>query len=146
MLGVLSPVTYIYINRRDKLAQAVSMARAMQTDAWQPWEDGKSATVAYNGPLIAQCLRELHQQRQGWLRWFAANNIKPFIVHYEGLVADSARVTRSIVELLDVANDGPEEISLPVLEKQADEINFEWRDRFQREAPDWESWFPLPAF
>ena len=52
----------------------------------------------------------------------------------------------SIVELLGVANDGPEEILLPVLEKQADEINFEWRDRFQREAPDWESWFPLPDF
>ncbi len=146
MLTVLSPVTYIYVNRRDKLAQAVSMARAMQTDAWQPWEDGKSATVVYNGPLIAQCLRELHQQGQGWLRWFATNNVKPFIVHYENLVADSGRVTLSIVELLDVANDGPEEISLPVLEKQADEINFEWRDRFQREAPDWESWFPLPDF
>ena len=144
MLSVLSPVTYTYINRKDKLAQAVSMARAMQTDAWQPWEDQVSATVAYNGPLIAQCLRELHQQGDDWLRWFATNNIRPFIVHYEDLVADCAKVTRSIVELLEVANDEPEEISLPVLEKQADETNFEWRERFERAAPDWKSWFPMP--
>jgi LPS sulfotransferase NodH len=144
LLSVLSPATYIYVNRKDKLAQAVSMARAMQTDAWQPWEDGMNATVVYNGPLIAQCLRELHQQGHGWLGWFATNNIKPFIVHYEDLIVDYAQVTGNIVDLLEVANDEPEEISLPVLEKQADEINFEWQERFERAAPDWKSWFPLP--
>jgi len=144
MLSVLSPVTYTYINRRDKLAQAVSMARAVQTDAWQPWEDGIKAPVVYNGPLIAQCLKELHQQGHDWSRWFATNDIKPLIVHYEDLVADCVKVTRDIVELLEVANDKPEEISLPVLEKQADEINFEWRERFEQAAPDWKSWFPSP--
>ena len=34
MLERLSPVTYIYLSRRDKLAQAVSMAKAMQTNGW----------------------------------------------------------------------------------------------------------------
>ena len=144
ILRVLSPVTYIYLNRKDTLAQAVSMAKAMQTDAWQPWDEEVSATLIYNGPLIAQCLRELHQQKLGWLRWFEANRITPSIVQYEDSVADAASVIRSIVELLDVANDEPEQIALPVLEKQGDQVNLEWRDRFQRAAPDWESWFPLP--
>jgi LPS sulfotransferase NodH len=143
VLHVLSPVTYIYLNRKDTLAQAVSMAKAMQTDAWQPWDE-ESATLIYNGPLIAQCLRELYQQKLGWLRWFEANRITPFIVHYEDSVADAASVVRSIVELLDVASDEPEQIALPVFEKQGDQINLEWRERFQRAAPDWESWFPLP--
>jgi trehalose 2-sulfotransferase len=144
VLRVLSPVTYIYLNRKDTLAQAVSMAKAMQTDAWQPWDEEVSTTLSYNGPVIAQCLRELHQQKLGWLQWFMANRIKPHLVHYEDLIADAASVTRSIVELLDVANDEPEQVALPVLEKQGDEVNLEWRDRFQRAAPDWESWFTLP--
>ena len=83
ILRVLSPVTYIYLNRKDALAQAVSMAKAMQTDAWQHWDEEVSATLIYNGPLIAHCLRELHQQKLGWLRWFEVNRITPFIVHYE---------------------------------------------------------------
>jgi hypothetical protein len=52
-------------------------------------------------------------------------------------------VIRSIVELLDVADDEPEQIALPVLEKQGEQANLGWWDRFQRAAPDWESWFPL---
>jgi LPS sulfotransferase NodH len=65
-------------------------------------------------------------------------------VHYEDSVADAASVIRSIIDLLDVANDEPEQLALPVLEKQGDQVNLEWRDRFQQAAPDWESWFPLP--
>jgi trehalose 2-sulfotransferase len=144
MLTVLSPVTYIYLNRRDQLAQAVSMAKAMQTDTWSSMDDNAQTRLIYDEALIARSLRDLQQQKLGWMRWFQANNIAPIIAHYEDLAADSRRVIRTIVELLGAANDEPEMISLPVLEKQADDINFEWRERFELGAPDWESWFPSP--
>jgi LPS sulfotransferase NodH len=145
ILRVLSPVNYIYIDRKDMLAQAISMAKASQTDAWsEPGEEELTTTPVYNGPQIVQCLRELHQQKLGWLRWFAANEITPFVVRYEDAVADPSSAIRRIVELLGVADDEPEQIALPVLEKRDDAVNREWRDRFQRAAPDWESWFLLP--
>jgi len=99
MLSVLSPVTYIYVNRKDKLAQAVSMAKAMQTDAWSTMGDNAQATLIYNGALIARCLRELLQQRLGWLRRFEIDGITPLTVYYEDLVADTASVIHNIRQL-----------------------------------------------
>jgi LPS sulfotransferase NodH len=145
MLRVLSPVTYIYLNRKDKLAQAVSMAKAIQTDAWQSLDNKVSTTLIYDEALIASCLSDVRQQGLGWLRWFELNNITPFVVHYEDLVANTANVISSVVELLGVVKDyEPEEIWLPVVEKQGDEVNLDWQDRFLRTVPDWESRFPLP--
>jgi len=144
MLRLLSPVTYIYLNRRDALAQAISMAKAIQSNAWQPWEQSVRTTLIYDGALIAQCLRDLHQQKLGWRQWFEANKIAPFIVSYEDAVADTATVIREVIELLDVGGDEPEQISLPILEKQGDAVSLEWHERFQQAVPDWDSWFPLP--
>jgi LPS sulfotransferase NodH len=156
MLGVLSPVTYIYVNRRDKLAQAVSMAMAMQTDAWTSMDSAAEITLRYDEAFITQCLEDIQQQRLGWLRWFEMNNITPFVVNYEDLVSDKAGAIRRVVELLDVAQDGPEEVRLPATRKQGDGTNIEWAARFRREADrrtepddrhveivsDWEAWFP----
>jgi LPS sulfotransferase NodH len=152
---VLSPVTYIYLNRRDKLAQAVSMAKAMQTDAWTSMDGVPEIILRYDEAFITQCLEDIQQQRLGWLRWFEMNNITPFVVNYEDLVADKASVIRRIVELFDVANDEPEEVRLPVTQKQGDGTNIEWAARFRREADQriqpggrhgetvsaWEAWF-----
>jgi trehalose 2-sulfotransferase len=144
MLEVLSPVTYIYLNRRDRLAQAISMTKALQTDVWSSLESNPRPTLLYNEAFIVQCLREIQHQNLNWLQWFETNNITPFIVHYEDAVADTAAVVRSVAERLGVADDEPEQIFLPFIEKLGDELNLEWRDRFARAAPDWESWFPLP--
>ncbi len=137
MISVLSPVRYIFLDRKDKLAQAVSMAKAMQTDAWQSLDGSAKAVLVYDEGFIAQCLREIQQQNLGWLRWFEINNVRPLVVHYEDSVADTANVIRSVVELLDVQNDEPEQISLPAVEKQGDETNIEWLTRFRREPDRW---------
>src|ERR1700722_6648583 len=38
LLEMMAPVRYIYGNRRNKLAQAVSLARALQTNVWMAFE------------------------------------------------------------------------------------------------------------
>jgi LPS sulfotransferase NodH len=133
ILTVLSPVTYIYITRRDKMAQAVSMARAVQTNAWSSLDDKQRAQLVYDEAFIVQCLREIQEQDFGWLRWFEKKNISPFIVRYEELVADTANAVRGVVELLGAQNDEPDEVWLPLIEKQGDEVNLEWIRRFRRE-------------
>jgi len=146
MLRVLAPVTYIYLNRKDRLAQAVSMTKALQTDVWSSLESNVNPTLVYNEAFIVQCLREIQQQNFSWLRWFKINKIKPFVVHYEDSVADTAGAARGIIELLEVQNDEPDQICLPFIEKLGDDVNLEWRERFERAEPDWESWFPSPDF
>ena len=133
MLKILTPVTFIYINRRDKVAQAVSMAKAMQTNAWISFDQVTGKNIRYDADFIEQCRNELEQQRLSWWRWFDANGVTPFVVTYEDMLAEKENVVRSIVELLQAQHDEPEQITLPVAEKQSDHTNMEWAARFGRE-------------
>jgi LPS sulfotransferase NodH len=90
-------------------------------------------TLRYDEGLIAQCLEDIRRQRLGWLRWFEINNIAPFVVNYEDLLADGAGVIRGVVELLGVQNDEPEEVRPPLVARQGDEVNIAWALRFRRD-------------
>ena len=134
LLEVLSPTTYIYITRQDKIAQAVSMAKALQTDTWTSrMEEGPKPAVIYDREMIAHCLADIERQDLTWRQWFEAHNITPFAVTYSDLTADAADVVRGIIEYLGVQNDEPEEVDVPPARRQADETNQEWIKRFQRE-------------
>jgi LPS sulfotransferase NodH len=135
LLEVLWPLTYIYISRRDKVAQAVSMAKALQTDWWTSrMEEGPKPALRYDREMIAKCMEDIEQQDLTWRRWFDAHDVKPFQVTYDELTADSAGVVRNIVELLGVQDDERDEVDVPPARKQADETNQEWIERFQRET------------
>lgn len=133
LLDTLAPVTYIFIDRRDKLAQAVSTARAMQTNSWISLAKPDMAKLRYDRDLISQCLGRNELQRLSWQQWFDLHDINPFVVFYEELMAHPAGVVRSIVEYLDVQDDEPNVIRLPSIEKQGDDTNTEWVARFEQE-------------
>jgi trehalose 2-sulfotransferase len=134
MIALLSPVIYIYVSRRDKIAQAVSMARAIQTNRWTSIDPDVETVLRYDERLISDCLEEIQQQRLGWLRWFELNAITPFVINYEDLIDNLARVVSSIVKIMDVQGDERHAVRLPHVEKLGDEINIEWAARFRREA------------
>jgi trehalose 2-sulfotransferase len=134
LLETLAPVTFIHINRRNKLAQAVSMAKALQTDFWTSRIESERPPVEYDRELIAKCLEEVEAQELKWPQWFAAHNITPFQVLYEDLIADTGKVVRSIVQLLGVQDDEPDQVHVPPMKRQGDRTNREWIDRFRQEA------------
>ena len=134
MREALAPTTYIFMERRDGLAQAVSMARAMQTHSWISLSKPDEQKLRYDRDLISQCLGKLEMQKLGWQRWFEANDINPFVVVYEEMTANPAGVVRSILEYLDVQDDQPNVVRLPPVEKQGDDTNKEWVERFKREV------------
>jgi LPS sulfotransferase NodH len=135
LLDVLAPVTYIYISRRDKVAQAVSMAKALQTNWWSSrMEEGPKPPLQYDRELIEKCLKEVALQDAGWLKWFEAQAIAPFELTYEDLIADTDGAVGSIVELLGVENDERVAVTVPPAKKQSDETNQEWIERFERET------------
>jgi trehalose 2-sulfotransferase len=134
MIALLSPVTYIYVSRRDTIAQAVSMAKAIQTNRWMSIDPDVKTALRYDERLISDCLEEIQQQRIGWLRWFELNAITPFVINYEDLIDNMAIVVSSMVKLMDVEGDERHAVRLPPVEKLGDETNIEWATRFGREA------------
>jgi len=135
LLEVLAPVSYIFISRADKVAQAVSMAKALQTGWWTSrMEKGPPPPLRYDREMIAKCLDEVEGQDSNWHRWFEAHKVAPFPVVYDELTADTERVVGRIVRLLGVENDVPEAVDVPPAKKQGDETNEEWIERFERET------------
>ena len=135
VLDRLSPVNYIYIERADKVAQAVSMAKAMQTGVWAS-TGGRQRSVSpavYNKEMIARCLKKLEEQRFGWLRWFEANKIDPLTVSYEMLAMHPAATVRKIVRFLGAEKDRPQKVPIRMTEPQSDGTNKEWVTRFSRD-------------
>ena len=134
LLETLSPVTYINITREDKVAQAVSMAKAFQLNWWSSRLDtGPKHPLRYDREMIAKCLEDVEQQDLAWLRWFETHGVTPFDVTYHDLIADAAGVVDSVLQYLGVQHDEPETVTVPRVEKQSDETNHEWIERFRRE-------------
>ena len=133
VLEVLAPVTFISIEREDKIAQAVSLARSLQTGAWTAGRNRQRPDVTYDRDLISRCLTSLEAQRLGWARWFETNRIDAHAVTYEKLAADTGGVVSSIVELLGAQGDEPHEIQVRTIQRQSDGTNKEWASRFKSE-------------
>ena len=133
MLSVLSPVTYILVDRADQAVQAAFMAKSVQIDAQPAAQRKQQAVLRYDRDLISKWLGRIERQRLGWTRWFEANGIVPFVVDYEKLTGKPAAVVSSIVELIGVKGDKPQTVRVTLAEKPSDQISQQWAVRFERE-------------
>src|SRR5438552_16660004 len=95
---------FIRIIRRDKLRQAISNARAMQTGLWN-LADGKNAVgeAHFDRDLIAQCLREGESEEDAWDSVFDNFAAAPLTIEYEQLSRYYERTVRSVLDLLGIA-------------------------------------------
>jgi LPS sulfotransferase NodH len=130
MLNAVPSVRFIYIRRRDRIAQAVSMAKSIQTNAWMSLSRPRRVPLFYSADFIGACVEEINHQTESWARWFAAKGITPFHVEYEDLITDSESVIRNILTVMDVVSDIPDNVILPKVERQANETNAEWTRRY----------------
>jgi trehalose 2-sulfotransferase len=135
MLDVLSPVSYVFVDRRDQLIQAAYMARDVQSDtASRLTEQQRQRTIVrYDRDMISKWLGRIERQRLGWIRWFAANNIVPFVVTYTQLITHPAAAARDIVNLLGVQDDEPQKLRVALVDRPSDRVSEVWAARFERE-------------
>jgi len=134
MLAVLSPITYIYVDRKDQLSQAAFMAKSVQTDAGPSKPRREPAVLRYDRDLISKWLGRIERQKLGWMRWFEGNGIVPFKVTYEDFITKPGAVVRSIVELLGVENNEPQKLRVALAERPTDRTSTQWAARFERET------------
>ena len=123
---------FIRIIRRDKLRQAISKARAMQTGLWK-LADGKNAVgeAHFDRDLIAQCLREGEIEEAAWNRFFDNFPGALLTIEYEQLSRDYKRTVRSVLDFLGIALQRGSKIGEPITVKQSDAISDEWERRYR---------------
>ncbi|UWQ17526.1 Stf0 sulfotransferase family protein [Jannaschia sp. M317] len=130
---------FIYLTRRDHLAQAISYVRAAQTGLWHRAADGREmersappAPSRYDRAAITDRLQTIATDEQQWQVWFARQGIEPLRVFYEDLAADPARTLDRILRHLGLAGMSPT-LRIPTA-RLADGTSLAWARRYRSDA------------
>jgi LPS sulfotransferase NodH len=121
---------YVQITREDKVRQAISLWKAVQTQAWRHEGDTARSEVHFSFRAINYLVRLLTAHDASWDAYFLGLGRRPLKVTYEELAAAPEPTVRRVIEHLDI--DVPETLRLeaPRLKVQADATSEEWVERF----------------
>lgn len=138
LLGELfSPPKYIWLRRRDRVAQAVSWAMALQTGIWYVARDSATpppppaAEPVFDFDLVDDLYRRILEGETGWAAYFRHHGLRPLELIYEEAVADPAAALREALSFLEIAADFDLSTILPGTAKQANALSREWAAAFR---------------
>lgn len=117
----------VLVTRNDKIGQAISLVRAMQTRQWSS-ESEASKDPHYDAMAIRNCLDRILVHETTFRQAIALHGLPALFVTYEEYVEQPLRTLRAIGALVGVDGfDTPLQSSLKI---QRDSLNAVWRDRF----------------
>jgi len=137
---------YIWITRRNKVRQAVSWWKAIQSDVWV-WTGDNLPTVEkepeFKFEAIDHLVQELVMREASWQEYFTEGGIRPFVVVYEDFVSAYEVVALQILEYLAIPASPDAVFEERKMKKQADDSSEEWVKRYRDlKQADWphEQW------
>src|SRR6202035_3315526 len=92
LLSTIFPnLHYIWVGRQDKVRQAVSLWKAIQTSTWRMDESPRTKDqsppqhkeLAFHFEAIDYLVQQIVAHETAWWQYFDAYNIQPFTVLYE---------------------------------------------------------------
>lgn len=130
---------YVFIQRRDKVRQAVSMVRALQTQIWQVWVDifepaqqpAQQPTFDYD--WIEREFWSLTTAEQGWRDFFAAAGIEPLTLVYEDFAPRFEETVTAALHHLQIELPADYVPPTPTIHKQSDDLNDQWVEQYHAE-------------
>jgi LPS sulfotransferase NodH/glycosyltransferase involved in cell wall biosynthesis len=125
----------IYLSRRDRLRQAISLVRAEQSGRWSH-NDRPVARVRLDRARIRRALGSIAADTAKWDAFFAAWPAAPIRVHYEDLAARYEATALAVVRQLGIETVAPIVFAPRRLVRQADALTERWvrRMRGDRDA------------
>jgi LPS sulfotransferase NodH len=138
---VFPDLRYVRVVRANKVRQAVSLWKAVQTATWRS-EDDESETVdaadtsngigprlKFHFGAIAHLLDQILAQEACWDAFFEHCAVQPHVVVYEDFIDSYEQTTLAV--LADIGVDPPEGIEFERrMQPQTDDINRRWAQRF----------------
>lgn len=130
-------LTFIRVNRANRLRQAASLWKAVQTATWRKDEsasqkradDERRPQLRFHYRAIDHLLNQILAEEAFWDAFFERCDIDPLVINYERFINNSTKTIVGILEELGV--EPPAGWSFePALHRQSDEINDDWVRRF----------------
>jgi LPS sulfotransferase NodH len=126
--AVFPEPTYVWLSRRDTVAQAVSHARALTSGTWAVGAaerpDAAPAAAAPEGAafdpdLVRRLHAEVLEQEAAWRRLFAARGVEPLRLWYEDLLADFDGCLRRVLAHAGLVWSGTAPLPRPRVTRQS---------------------------
>lgn len=146
LLGRAFPgLRYVQITRQNKIRQAVSLWKAVQTQAWkrEAGEEAKGSPVelVFSFRAINYLVRLLTAHDASWDAYFLGLGYEPLKITYEELAESTDAAIRRVLAYLDIPAPAELVVEAPRLSVQADEVSEEWVRRVDEhlralEAPE----------
>lgn len=135
-------LTFVRVVRANKIRQAVSLWKAVQTASWSdagasteddpPYRaflEEHKPQLRFHYRAIGHLLEQTLAAEASWDAFFEHVRIEPILVLYENFAADYATSTLNVLERLDL--DVPDDVNIePAMKRQSDGINDDWARRF----------------
>jgi LPS sulfotransferase NodH len=131
----LPALSFVYLERRDLLAQAISLIRAIQTKQWTSGH-ARLGEPAYDAAAINNLLVSFARDEARWRYYFARNGIEPLRLVYEDLMADPQGPVTAVAALMGVDPAPRVDVSGVSITIQRDGVNEAWRERYLAQHRD----------
>ncbi len=137
LLGALfGAPAFVWICREDKVRQAVSLWKALQTRAWRgstPDPRAPKGEIRYSFEGIDHLVARFEADEDGWRRFFAEHEITPLRISYEhDLEHDRERSVRMVLTHIGVTAPPGWALVEPIA-RQADALSEEWVATYHRD-------------
>jgi LPS sulfotransferase NodH len=118
---------YVQVTRENKIRQAVSLWKAVQTQAWRADDEVKHAVEpVFSFRAINYLVRQLTAHDASWDAYFVGLGYEPLKITYEELAESTDAVVERVLAYLGIpAPQGASEPA-PRLSIQADDLSEEW--------------------
>ena len=130
---------YVWLTRRNKVRQAVSHVKAVQTGIWvegRPRNAAEEKTPQFDFEAIDREVQEIVMQEASWQEFLSAAAIRPFVVVYEDFVDTIQETVEAILRFLGVPTSTTPSGVAPNMQRQADALSDEWVERYlERKEP-----------
>lgn len=133
---LLHPCRLVFCSRSNIIRQAISLVRALQTNAWIANDTPRSEPV-FDADRITHFIHLIRSYNRSWEDFFASQRVEPYRVTYETFVERKKSEIRALLTFLGVAFD-PDTLARrigkaePILGIQSDSINEEWFSSYSR--------------
>jgi LPS sulfotransferase NodH len=120
---------FVWVQREDKVRQAVSLWRAMQTQSWRAENEPTAGEPQYSYAAIDHLVAQLEAHDHAWVRFFAAASGAVLKLTYEDIAADLAGALAHTLEHIGVSPP-LDALCVPPMRRQADERSDAWAEAY----------------
>jgi LPS sulfotransferase NodH len=125
---LLPGAKFVNVVRRDRLAQALSWFRAIETNEWWRFDNAPAAAApALDLDAVHELEAHIEGQQAAWRSYFADRNIVPLTVEYEALDRDYRGEVARVLQFIGLDPSHAEAIPQARLTRQADAVTAHWR-------------------